>query len=375
MSGIGARKDAHIDICLEQPVESGMQTGLAGLTLEYDALPEVDLEAVDLTTTFLGKTLRAPLIVGAMTGGTERAGEINGRLARAAARAGVGMALGSQRAMIVDPSLAPSFAARRAAPELPLLLGNVGAVQLAYGVTRAQIEAAMAAVDADALNFHLNPLQEAIQPEGDTRFSGLRARLEQLAGELPFPVLVKEVGAGISARTAAKLASLPLAAVEVAGVGGTSWAKVESYRAPAESVQAAVGRRLAGFGVPTAESIRVSRAALPPSIAIVASGGLRSGLDFALSLALGANVVACAKPLLEAAIESEDAAYRALEQLIYELRVICFCTGCAHVKDLASVRVLDAATGRPSAQSTFRSVVDRQFASPDAPPLTSTLER
>lgn len=365
MSGIGARKDAHIDICLEQPVESGAATGLGGLTLEYDALPEVDLESVDLSTTFLGKTLRAPLIVGAMTGGTERAGEINARLARAAARAGVGMALGSQRAMVVDPSLAPSFAARRVAPDLPLLIGNIGAVQLAYGVTRDQIEGAMEAVEADALNFHLNPLQEAIQPEGDTRFAGLRARLEQIAAELAFPVLVKEVGAGISARTAAKLATLPLAGVEVAGVGGTSWAKVESYRAPEQSLQAAVGQRLAGFGIPTAEAIRATRAALPPRMAVVASGGLRTGLDIALSLALGADVAACAKPLLEAAQQSEEAVFRALELLIHELRVICFCTGCARAAELREVRVLDAASGRRLAH----------LAPSDSPSNSSRLER
>ncbi|PIE17624.1 MAG: type 2 isopentenyl-diphosphate Delta-isomerase [Proteobacteria bacterium] len=369
MSGIGARKDAHLDICLEHPVESGAPSGLGRLTLEYDALPEVDLEAIDLTTTFLGKTLRAPLIVGAMTGGTERASEINARLARAAARAGVGMALGSQRAMIVESSLTTSFAVRQAAPELPLLIGNIGAVQLAYGVTREQIERAVAAVEADGLSVHLNPLQEAIQPEGDTRFSGLRVRLQRLAAELPFPVLVKEVGAGISARTAAKLATLPLAGVEVAGVGGTSWAKVESYRAPAKSVQAAVGRRLAGFGVPTAEAIRACRAALPPQMAIVASGGIRAGLDVALSLALGATIAALARPLLEAAQESEDAAYRALELLIHELRVVCFCTGCASLADLRKVRVLDASTGRP-----VRSSARSSHAS-DSSPNATTLER
>ena len=168
-----------------------------------------------------------------MTGGTERAAEINKRLARAAEEVGVGMALGSQRAMIVKPELTPTFVVRDVAPNLPLLLGNVGAVQLNYGVGAEQIEAMLTAVGADALNFHLNALQEAIQPEGDTRFAGLHDKLAEVIRRLPVPCLAKEVGAGIGPRAAQKLADLPLVGVEVAGVGGTSWAKVESFRAPA----------------------------------------------------------------------------------------------------------------------------------------------
>lgn len=344
---VAARKDAHIDVCLEQPVESDRATGLAALTLEYDALPEVDLADVDLTTTFLGKTLRAPLLIGAMTGGTPRAAEINARLARAAARAGVGMALGSMRAMIVDPALTSTYAVRDAAPELPLVLGNVGAVQLNYGVGLAQLEKAVAAVGADALNFHLNPLQEAIQPEGDTRFAGLQRRLAEIVPALSVPALVKEVGAGISARTARKLARLPLAGVEVAGVGGTSWARVESYRAPAESPQAEVGRRLAGFGIPTVAALLACRRLLPPALAIVASGGLRGGLDIAVSLALGAHVAALARPLLVAANQSEELVQLALDTLIHELRVLCFCCGVKTPAELSQVRILSAQTGQP----------------------------
>ncbi len=202
------RKDHHLDLCLERNVGSdGLATGLGGFTFEYDALPEIDLDEVDLSRTVLGKKLAAPLLIGAMTGGTDRAGRINERLARAAARVGVGMALGSQRAMIVRPELAPSFAVRHAAPDLPLLIGNVGAVQLNYGIDAAQIRRALEAVGADALNFHLNALQEAIQPEGDTRFSGLRAKMAASIPEIGLPVLVKEVGAGISARAAEKLAT------------------------------------------------------------------------------------------------------------------------------------------------------------------------
>jgi isopentenyl-diphosphate delta-isomerase len=332
------RKDAHLDVVLQKDVGSGgAAVGLGRYTLEYDALPEVDLEAVDLSTELFGKRLTAPILVGAMTGGTERAGAINRTLARAAARVGVGMALGSQRAMIVKPELAATFAVRDAAPDLPLLFGNVGAVQLNYGVDAEAIRGALEAVGADALNLHLNPLQEAVQPEGDTRFSGLLERIAALAPALEVPVLLKEVGAGISEKTAAKIAQLPVDGVEVAGTGGTSWAKVESFRAPARSAQAEVGRRLAGFGVSTAESIRICRAAMGERV-VVGSGGLRTGMDVAVALVLGADVAAMAKPLLEAASESEDAAVHALETLVYELKVICFCTGARNLDELRRVR-------------------------------------
>ncbi|MBW2733151.1 MAG: type 2 isopentenyl-diphosphate Delta-isomerase [Deltaproteobacteria bacterium] len=337
---IPARKDVHLDLCLERPVESGVATGLDALTLEYDALPEVNLDDVDLGVTFLGRRLAAPLMVGAMTGGSPRAAEINARLARAAARVGVGMALGSQRAMIVDESLTSTYALRDAAPDLPLLLGNIGAVQLNYGVGLGDIERALHAVGADGVNFHLNPLQEAIQPEGNTRFAGLERRLGEIINALGLPVLVKEVGAGISGRTARKLARLPLAGVEVAGVGGTSWARVESYRAPEGSAARAAGIALSGFGVPTAVSLRACRRELPPSCAVVASGGLRSGMDVAIALALGADLTALAQPLVKAAAESEDAVVQLLERLIYELKVICFCTGACDVAALRQVRVL-----------------------------------
>lgn len=341
MSGdTSKRKDAHIDLCLDADVEAGVSSGLGSFTLEYDALPELDLADVDLSVTVLGRTLRAPIVIGAMTGGSARAGELNGRLARAAARVGVGMALGSQRAMIERPELAPTFDLRATAPDLPLLFGNVGAVQLNRGVTAAAIARAVEAVRADALNLHLNPLQEAIQPEGDTCFAGLLARLAQVVPQLPVPCLAKEVGAGISERTAAKLARLPLAGVEVAGVGGTSWALVEARRAPVGSAAATTGERLRAFGVPTARSIRFCRAAFGDRL-VVASGGIRTGLDVAVALALGADLAALARPLLAAAAESEEAVVRALEALVHELRVVCFCTGARTVAELRGVRVFD----------------------------------
>ena len=357
---VAKRKDHHLDLCLHADVGSrGPATGLGGWTLEYDALPEVDLDQVDLSTTLFGKRLRAPILIGAMTGGTERAGLINRRLARAAERAGVGMALGSQRAMIVRPELASTFVVRDVAPEVPLLIANVGAVQLNYGVGAAEIRRAITEVGADAINVHLNALQEAIQPEGDTRFAGLAARLDATLPELGVPAIAKEVGAGISERAARKLARLPFAGIEVAGVGGTSWARVESHRAPAGSMQAEIGTRLAGFGVPTAESVQICRRVLGDGRAVIASGGIRHGMDVAVALALGADVAALAKPLLEAADESEEAALRVLLTLIHELRVIAFCCGARNVEELRRVRVI--APGAPFLHASLRAEGERSI--------------
>jgi isopentenyl-diphosphate delta-isomerase len=338
---VSSRKDHHLDVVLHRDVGSrGPALGLGRYTLEYDALPEVDLAEVDLGTTLLGKSLRAPLVVGAMTGGSDRASSVNARLARAAAKVGIGMALGSQRAMLLKPELARTFAVREVAPSLPLLFGNVGAVQLNYGVTQRDIEQMVARVSADALFFHLNPLQEAIQPEGDTRFAGLADRMRAVVAALPLPVLVKEVGSGISERTAKKLVKLGLAGVEVAGVGGTSWAHVEAHRAAETSVHAEVGRRLAGFGVETASSLTIARRVFDRGV-VIASGGIRTGMDVAVALALGADAVALAAPLLGPAHDSDEAVVRALDSILYELRVICFCTGARNLSELRDVRVID----------------------------------
>ena len=333
------RKDHHIDIVLDHAVAShGAATGLGGWRLEYDGLPEIDFEAVDLSVEILGKTLRAPICIGAMTGGTDRAAEINHTLARAAARTGVGMALGSQRAMLEHPETVASFDVRRSAPDLPLLFGNVGAVQLNYGVGLEQMEELVSRVGADVLNVHLNPLQEVIQPEGDTRFSGLLDQLMEVVPRLSVPVVVKEVGAGISARTADKLVKLPIAGVEVAGTGGTSWAAVESHRADGHPERARAGQRLAGFGVPTADAIQICRKRFADRL-VIGSGGIKTGMDMAVALALGADLVCSARPFLQAAMHGEDAVVAEIEALIFELRAIAFCTGITTAREFRQVAV------------------------------------
>jgi isopentenyl-diphosphate delta-isomerase len=336
---VSTRKDQHLDVVAQKDVAfGGLALGFGRFTLEYDALPELDLDEVDVGTTLLGKRLSAPIVIGAMTGGSARAGRVNERLARVAARVGVGLALGSQRAMMLDAGLAPSFDVRAHA-DVPLVFGNVGAVQLNYGVDVAQVKEALARVSADALNVHLNPLQEAVQPEGDTRFSALAPKIDGLARALSVPVVVKECGAGLSRRALAKLAPLAIAGVEVAGVGGTSWSKVESHRAPAGSAQQEIGMRLGGHGIPTPEGTVLAREAMAERV-VIASGGIRTGMDIAVALALGADAIALAAPLLVAAEESEAAAERLLRTLVHEVRVILFTCGLRSLAELARTTVI-----------------------------------
>ncbi len=328
------RKDSHLTLCLEEEVEFGSDhaTGFAALRFDHDALPEIDKESIGTEIELFGKRLTAPIVIASMTGGTPHAGELNRRLALAAEACQVGMALGSQRKMLVDPSTAPTFAVRDAAPRLPLLFGNVGAVQLNYGVGAREVRGLVEAVGCDAFLFHLNPLQEAIQPEGDTRFAGLLARLREVAPSLGVPVLLKEVGAGIGRATARKLRDLPIAGVETAGVGGTSWSKIESMRT-SDPVQRSTGELFARWGTPTAESILICREALPDRV-VIASGGIRNGIEVAKALALGADAVSVAVPLLRAAERSIDDAVLALQRITEELRTAMFLTGCATVADL-----------------------------------------
>jgi isopentenyl-diphosphate delta-isomerase len=331
------RKDSHLALCLTEQVEFLGAGGFAGLRFEHDALPELDLADVSTEVTLLGRRLAAPVLVASMTGGTPRAGEVNRRLALAAEACGVGMGLGSQRKMLGDPSLAPTFAVRAHAPRLPLLLGNVGAVQLNYGVGVAEVRRLVEAVGADAFYFHLNPLQEAIQPEGDTRFAALLPKLREVIPAVGVPVLLKEVGSGFSRATARKLRDLPLAGVETAGVGGTSWSKIESLRTK-DPVQRTTGELFARWGTPTAESIALCREELPGRV-VIGSGGMRNGIEVAKALALGADAASLALPFLKAAERSVEDAIQAIRQVVSELRTAMFLTGSRTVAELKTRRL------------------------------------
>jgi len=336
------RKDSHLALALGEQVEfpADDASGFAALRFDHDALPEVDKADISTEVELLGRRLAAPLVVGAMTGGTPRAGELNRRLAVAAERCGVGFALGSQRKMLQDPSTRPSYAVREVAPGLRLLVGNLGAVQLNYGVGARELRSLVSDVGCDALALHLNPLQEAIQPEGDTRFAGLVAKIRALAPEVGAPVLLKEVGAGISETTARKLRDLPIAGVETGGLGGTSWSKIESLRTK-DPVQRTTGELFARWGIPTAESVATCRRILPDRV-VIASGGLRNGIEIAKALALGADAAAAALPLLRAAERSLEDAIEAIRRLVEELRTAMFVTGCRTVGELRTRRLVAA---------------------------------
>jgi isopentenyl-diphosphate delta-isomerase len=332
------RKDQHLRICLEEDVDFvGVTTGFEVYRFDHDALPEVNKAELQLDCTLLGKRLSAPLIIGAMTGGSTKAGQVNRILAEAAERTNVGFALGSQRAMLEDRNTGDSFDVRSVAPSV-LLFGNIGAVQLNYGVSGEMLVELVKRTGVDALNFHLNPLQEAIQPEGDTNFRGVIGRLREVIPQIPVPCLLKEVGAGISATTAQKIASLPVAGVEVAGVGGTSWAKIEAFRS-GDRIQKETGMQLASWGIPTAESLVTCRRLLP-GMTLVCSGGMRTGLELAKALSLGADAVAMAIPFLRAAQEGVDAVVQRIEQVKEELRTVMFVTGCGKIEDLRTRAVL-----------------------------------
>ena len=330
-NGLSVRKLRHIDACLSGPVNHGtLTTGFERYRLPYNALTQTDLGAVDLSTRFLGAPLQAPVLIGAMTGGAELARTINRHLAAAAQKLGVGMMLGSQRIMLDDDVAAASFEVRHLAPDV-LLIGNIGLAQLNEAMVP-RLAAALARVGADAVAVHTNPLQEALQDGGDTDFTGTLEALRHLVAELGYPVLLKEVGHGIGAAAAEALRGTPLAAIDVAGAGGTSWARVEQVVRYGEVRNPAV----ADWGVPTAQALQEVRSTLP-GMPLMASGGIRTGMDAAKALVMGADVVALARPLLAPAIESAAAVVDTLGGFIEELRVCLHGCGAADLEELRSL--------------------------------------
>lgn len=328
------RKSDHIRINLEEDVRSKLTTGLERYFFLHSALPELNLEEVDTSVEVFGKKLKSPLLISSMTGGSSEATTINQRLAEAAQAGGIAMGLGSQRAALEDESLVPSFRVRNVAPDI-LLFANLGAVQLNYGYGLGHLQRAVDMAEADALMLHLNSLQEAVQPEGDTNFSGLLKKIEIMCKQLPVPVVVKEVGWGISAEVAKQLAKAGVQAIDVAGAGGTSWTQVEMHRAKNPS-QARLAGAFADWGITTSESIIQVREALR-TMRIFASGGLRSGVDIAKCIALGAELGGMAGPFLKAADDSIEAVTQAIEETTRELRVAMFAAGAANIDALQRV--------------------------------------
>jgi len=325
------RKAEHIELALDPRIQL-RPSAFDGVELEHQALPELDLGAVDCSTTFLGRQLSAPILISCMTGGTAEAAEINRNLALAAEEAGVALGVGSQRKAIEDPSQAATFKVRAEAPSVPLL-ANLGAVQLNYGFGLAECRQAVEMIEADALALHLNPLQEALQPEGQCDFSGLADKIGAIVDGLEVPVIVKEIGCGLSQQTARLLEAVGVSIFDTAGLGGTSWARIEAWRAQDPEA----GELFADWGVSTVDSIRQLGAI--DGLTIIGSGGVRSGVDIARALALGADLAGLAQPFLKTAVVSSEATVQRLAGIRRELEIAMFCAGAADLSALARVPV------------------------------------
>ena len=327
-----SRKAEHLRINVAHDVSAkGITTGLETYAFEHQALPEIDLADVDVSTELLGKRLSAPLVVSCMTGGTPEAQRINAALAQVAQEFGIAMGLGSGRALLERPETLPTFDVRSHAPDV-LLLANVGAVQLNKGYGVAECRRLVELLQADALVLHLNALQEALQPEGDTNFRGLLAKIAKLCKELETPVVVKEVGWGIGPAAVRALFDAGAKAIDLAGAGGTSWSEVERYRI-VQPWRARVAGRFASWGIPTARCIREARSVAPKQT-IIASGGIRDGLDAAKAIARGADAAGIAGPFLRAADVSLDAARDYAREVVETLRIAMFCTATRTISEL-----------------------------------------
>ena len=327
-----ARKADHIRINLEEDVRfPRLTTGLERYRFVHQALPELDLEQIDRSVVLLGKKLDLPLLISSMTGGTAEAERINRNLAIGAQARGIAMGVGSQRTGLEVASTARTFKVRQEAADI-LLLANLGAVQLNKGYTADHYQRAVDMIEADALILHLNPLQEVLQADGDWHWSGLLAKIRTVCNRLAVPVVVKEVGWGISGQVARQLAEAGVAAIDVAGSGGTSWSEVEYHRALTERLKL-LARSFADWGIPTAESL-VAVGEAVPWIPRLASGGIRTGIDLAKCLALGATAAGVASPFLRAAALSPEAVIDTIDQLGDELRIAMFCAGAGTVSAL-----------------------------------------
>lgn len=332
-----SRKVDHIRINLNENVNfPHLTTGLERYRFMHTAVPELDLNEVDSSVSLFGKTLNAPLLISSMTGGAELARRINQNLAIAAQEHGIAMGLGSQRAAVEDPDLVKTFQVRQYAPDI-LLFANLGAVQLNYGYGPDQCRRAVDMIEADALILHFNVLQEAVQPEGDTNFAGLLKQVEKVTKEVGVPVIAKEVGWGFSERDVRSLANAGVAAIDVAGSGGTSWSEVEYHRAPT-SFHAKVARSFADWGIPTADAILYAKAGAPQH-PVIASGGLRDGIDVAKCIALGATIGGLAGPFLKAANESVEAVNELIRELVAQIRIAMLCSGANSIQALQETKL------------------------------------
>ena len=336
MNDIENRKNEHLEINLEKDVSSSRSNGFEKFAFIHEALPEISLMDVKTETIFLRKTLKIPLLISSMTGGTPKGESINLRLAEAANETGIAMGVGSQRADIEKRDWSSASKIREVAQTIPLY-ANLGAVQMNYGFSVYDCQYAVDRISADALILHLNPLQEALQPEGQTNFKGLAKKIETVCKTLKVPVIVKEVGWGISAKTAKQLIDLGVSAIDVAGAGGTSWSEVEKFRAT-DDRRYRLAALFKDWGIPTAEAVVQVRESIP-GIPLIASGGINTGIDIAKAIALGANIAGIARSFLLAANESTEAVIAKIMEIKTELQTTMFAIGAESIKALEQSKI------------------------------------
>lgn len=325
-----SRKDDHIRICLERNVEFAKTNGFEHVELEHNALPEIGKEEMDLSTKFFGKKFGFPLFIEAITGGTDKGKKINKNLAKAAENLGIGMGVGSQRAMLEEPELKHTFHVRDVAPGI-FLLGNIGAVQLREYEADKVLSLAEE-IGADGIALHLNVAQELAQKEGDKYWKGIQKDIKYLCKKARIPVIAKETGCGISGNLSKQLVRAGIDGIDIGGSGGTSWVKVDSFRTN-EDVS-----HIEEWGIPTAESLREVRKAV--DVPLIASGGIRNGVEVAKAIAMGADLAGMALPLLKPATESAQKVEEHLEKIISQLKDAMFLVGAKNIKELRKVRII-----------------------------------
>jgi isopentenyl-diphosphate delta-isomerase len=340
MSSIEKRKLRHIRVSLEEEVETDISTGFKDIHLIHRALPEIDLDEVSLDTTLLGKKIAAPLVMSAITGGTEEAKKINAVLAEVAEKKQIGISVGSQRIAVAQPETVPTFSVVREKAPTTFVMGNVGAPQLSLGWGVEEAQKCVDMIEADALALHMNPLQEAVQVDGDTDYRGIYSKVNELSQQISVPLIMKETGAGIAWEDAVKMQEAGASALEISGVGGTSWSAVEYHIAKevGKKDMEYLGQALWNWGVPTA--ISVVETSNKTTLEIIASGGLRTGAEVVKSIALGANAGGMAKPFLEKAVKGKDALVEHVDHIVGEIKVVMFLVGAKNLSELNKVPVV-----------------------------------
>ena len=330
------RKQDHIEINLHKDVHSLLSPGFDEYHFEHNPIPELDLNQIELSGDFLGQRIKAPLLISSMTGGTSESLKININLAVAAEAKGIALALGSGRAGLDSLEAAQMYNLRKWAPSIPIY-ANLGAIQLNNGCGVDECKRVVEMAEANALIIHFNPLQEALQPEGQTNFAGLARKVELLCGHLGVPVIAKEVGWGINAKVARFLVNLGVDCIDVAGAGGTSWSQVEKYRHETEA-GVRISSHFQDWGIPTADAVRDVCIALP-GFPVIASGGLRKGIDLAKSLALGASMGGIAGGFLRAATQSSDAVKALIDEMLLEFKIAMFSVGAGNLAELRKIKI------------------------------------